>query len=434
MLYDRWCRIARAHSNQIAIFDVPGARRWTFGALFEAGSVGLGITESIAFPQGNSADFILGVLRSWRAGAVVCPLELGQDRPKIPSLLPSGLVHLKMTSATTGKPRLVAFTARQLMADAENIVATMGLRQEWPNLGVVSLAHSYGFSNLVLPLLLHGIPLTLVGSALPEALRDAARSQEAVTLAAVPALWQTWHDAESIPGNVRLAISAGAPLTLALEQAVFARGGLKIHNFYGSSECGGIAYDSSAIPRTDAACAGSPLQNVTVTIAEGGCVEVRSGAVAETYWPEPGSELGQGVFHTSDLGQIAGGIVHLCGRASDQINVAGRKVLPETIEAVLASHPQVRACLAFGVPSTDTQRGETIVACVATRTATMGDALKQFAMANLPAWQVPREWWFLDALEADGRGKLSRTEWRKRYLATVRGASPLKVRSARSTS
>jgi acyl-CoA synthetase (AMP-forming)/AMP-acid ligase II len=108
--------------------------------------------------------------------------------------------------------------------------------------------------------------------------------------------------------------------------------------------------------------------------------------------------------------------------------------LPETIEAVLASHPQVRACLAFGVPSTDTQRGETIVACVATRTATKGDALKQFAMANLPAWQVPREWWFLDALEADGRGKFSRTEWRKRYLATDRGASPLKVSSARSTS
>ena len=49
---------------------------------------------------------------------------------------------------------MVAFTAAQLMADAENIVTTMGLRPDWPNLGVLSLAHSYGFSNLVLPLLL----------------------------------------------------------------------------------------------------------------------------------------------------------------------------------------------------------------------------------------------------------------------------------------
>ena len=54
------------------------------------------------------------------------------------------------------------------MADAENIVATMGLRPDWPNLGVISLAHSYGFSNLVLPLLLHGIPLILAGAPLPE--------------------------------------------------------------------------------------------------------------------------------------------------------------------------------------------------------------------------------------------------------------------------
>jgi len=36
---------------------------------------------------------------------------------------------------------------KKLAADAENIVATMGLRADWPNLGVISLAHSYGFSN-----------------------------------------------------------------------------------------------------------------------------------------------------------------------------------------------------------------------------------------------------------------------------------------------
>jgi len=34
----------------------------------------------------------------------------------------------------------------------------------------------------------------------------------------------------------------------------------------------------------------------------------------------------------------------------------------------------------------------------------------------LPAWQVPREWWFVDGLESNRRGKLSRAEWRKRYL------------------
>jgi acyl-CoA synthetase (AMP-forming)/AMP-acid ligase II len=432
MLYDRWLRIARGRFKEFALFEVAGERRWTFGELFAAAERGR-VTDPLVFPHGTGSEFIIGILRAWRSGAVLCPLEFGHRAPQIKRPLPRGIVHLKTTSATTGKARLVAFTAGQLIADVENIVQTMGLQQDWPNLGVISLAHSYGFSNLILPLLLHGVPLILVGSALPEALRLAASAQPSVTLAAVPALWQTWHHAGAIPANVRLAMSAGAPLPLGLEQSVFASLGLKIHNFYGSSECGGIAYDTSPVPRADPACAGSPLRNVDVTLAEDGCVEVRSDAVAATYWPEAEPDLGCGVFHTRDVGRFAGGLLHLCGRASDQINVAGRKVLPETIEAVLVSHPQVRACLAFGVPSTNTQRGETIVACVAANGGVPGEGLRQFAMANLPAWQVPREWWFVDSLEANGRGKLSRAEWRKRYLETARGSSPLKVSSPRST-
>jgi acyl-CoA synthetase (AMP-forming)/AMP-acid ligase II len=139
------------------------------------------------------------------------------------------------------------------------------------------------------------------------------------------------------------------------------------------------------------------------------------------------------VFRTTDVGEILGEGVYLRGRATDQINVAGRKVLPETIEAVLAGHPQVLACLAFGVPSSDAQRGETIVACVAGKAGGLVDSLKQFALTHLPAWQVPREWWFVENLEVNGRGKLSRAQWRKRYLETARGASPLRVNSARST-
>ncbi len=162
------------------------------------------------------------------------------------TLPPKGCVHLKWTSATTGHARLIAFTAEQLAADAAQIVAAMGLRPDWPNLGVISLAHSYGFSNLVLPLLLHGIPLILAPSPLPEIIRRAAAQEPAVTLAAVPALWRAWHEAGGVPAQVRLAISAGAPLPLNLEQAVFAASGIKIHNFYGASECGGIAYDASA--------------------------------------------------------------------------------------------------------------------------------------------------------------------------------------------
>jgi acyl-CoA synthetase (AMP-forming)/AMP-acid ligase II len=415
MLYDCWRQLAAAQRQELALADLSSDRHWTFGELAKAAETEAP-AQAVVFPEGGGADFVLTVLRGWRAGKVTCPLEPGQAAPTLRERLPAGIVHLKTTSATTGVPRLVAFTASQLMADAENIVTTMGLRREWPNLGVVSLAHSYGFSNLILPLLLHGIPLILAGGALPEPLRRAAATQKSVTLAAVPALWQAWLDAEAIPQNVGLAISAGAPLALELERTVSTRYGLKIHNFYGSSECGGIAYDGTGEPRRDGACAGAALKNVQVSLAEGVCVEVQSRAVAQSYWPEPDPRLGAGLFRTSDLGEITAGLIYLRGRSSEQINVAGRKLLPETIEAVLRGHGQVRGCLAFGVPSADAQRGETIVACVAADKALTTESLRQFALAKLPAWQVPREWWFVESLEVNHRGKLPRAEWKKRYL------------------
>ncbi|HZQ48503.1 MAG TPA: class I adenylate-forming enzyme family protein [Verrucomicrobiae bacterium] len=412
MLYERWRQIAREHRNATALSDLARGERWTFAQLAVAAESNPA-SGPLAFPQGP--QFIFTLLRAWHAGQIVCPLEPDQPAPEF-TRLPSNCVHLKTTSATTGAPRVVAFTAEQLAADAENIVATMGLRSDWPNLGVISLAHSYGFSNLVLPLLLHGIPLILVDSPLPETVRQAATAAESITLPAVPALWRAWQEAGAIPGNIRLAISAGAPLSLALEEAVFAAHRVKIHNFYGSSECGGIAYDASSVPRADPACVGRAMQNVHLSVGGNGCLQVRGRAVGETYWPEPSSNLGAGCFLTSDLVEVSEGVVYMRGRAGDQINVAGRKLSPEVIEKVLLAHPAVGDCLVFGAPSADAERTETIVACIASKTPVSAESLKHFLLEELPAWQIPREWLFVDSLEANQRGKLSRAEWRRKFV------------------
>jgi len=314
-------------------------------------------------------------------------------------------------------PRAVAFTGEQLAADAANIVATMGLRPDWPNLGLISPAYSYGFSSLVLPLLLHGIPLILVPSPLPLALRHAARAHGSLTVAGVPALWHAWHAAGAIPDNIRLAISAGALLPLSLERAVFEQHALKIHNFYGSTECGGIAYDAAETPRLDESSVGRPLRNVRVTLGPQGALRVHSRAAGKTYWPAREPALGRGTFQTCDLAEIKDGEILLRGRTDDHINVAGRKVSPTTIEQALREHQAVAECGVFGVPSGAKDRMDTIVACVAADEPGSRDELKQFLLQKLPCWQVPREWWFVDTLSANQRGKLSRSEWRQRYLA-----------------
>ncbi len=419
MLYERWLEIARSRRDEIALWDLGANRRWLFGEL--AAEVDKQIVEnrSWIFPQGQSAAFVLAVLRAWRADAIVCPLEPDQQPPAFPKP-PGWCGHVKLTSATSGQSKAIAFTGEQLAADAKNIMETMGLRPEWPNLGAISLAHSYGFSNLVLPLLLQGVPLILAQSPLPEMVRAAANGHEHLTLAGVPALWRGWSDANAIPASVRLAISAGAPLRLELEESIYAQRGLKVHNFYGSSECGGIAYDTTTSPRTDEACVGQPMRNVELSVAASGCLQVRSKAVGETYWPEGDSALGDGAFSTSDLAEIKDGSVFLKGRVGDQINVAGRKVAPETIEAALRLHADVKDCLVFGFPSAQGERSDSIIACVVTEAGAQEKDLRQFLQQRLPSWQIPREWWFVPSLAANERGKVSRAEWARRFLESRR--------------
>jgi acyl-coenzyme A synthetase/AMP-(fatty) acid ligase len=416
MLYERWQKVIQDRGDEVALRDLASGRSWTFAQLDRESETPLPDSPPMVFPQGHSPEFIFAVLRAWRRGAVVCPLE-AHSQPLAVSPPPAPCCHLKTTPVTTGVPRAVAFTEEQLAADVENIVTTMGLRPDWPNLGVISMAYSYGFSNLVLPLLLHGIPLFLAPAPLPEILRGAAKAHWNLTVAGVPALWQAWHKAGVILGNVRRAISAGAPLPLILEQTVFKEHGVKIHNFYGSTECGGIAYDATETPRTEETSVGQPMKNVFVSLNPDGALAVRSRAVGETYWPEPEDTLNQGIFQTCDLAGLRDGTIYLHGRTSDHINVAGRKVSPAIIEQAIREHDSVTECLVFGVPSLNTDRIDHIVACVTANRRGAEDELKQFVQQKLPGWQLPREWWFVESLEINGHGKkAARAQWRKDFL------------------
>jgi long-chain acyl-CoA synthetase len=416
MLYDRWRDVARTHGSELALEDLSDGRAWTFAQLFAAGDGAGDAGAAWVCPKGNGSEFIFEVLRGWRHQRVVCPLEEIDASPTAP-LPPENIAHVKRTSATTGAARYVTFTGEQLAADCENIVASMGLRPEWPNLAAISLAHSYGFSNLVLPLLLKGIPLLLLKSPLPESLRSAGEARRsarvAFTLPGVPALWRAWHEANAIPQNIQIAISAGAPLPSALEENILKSAGLKIHNFLGATECGGIAYDCSRSLRSDAAIAGSPLCNVSLSVTDG-MLEVRGPAVGASYWPDPRPELADGVFRTSDLVDLRAGILFMRGRASDVIHMAGRKVAPEEIESVLARHPAVKDCVVFGAPR---NAHENQIVAIVVGEADALDAIKRFASGELPAWKTPRQWLFVDSLGANARGKVSRAQWREKFIA-----------------
>jgi long-chain acyl-CoA synthetase len=418
LLYDRWRQIAARADHRLAIIDASSGEGFTFNALVDSLHA-LPTTEGPVLASGNGVAFVLETLRAWRDARPFVPLESAPpDRDPFDEF-PEGTAHVKLTSGSTGTPRMILFSEEQLAADADSIVATMGLHEGAPNIAVLSMAHSYGFSNLVLPLLLHGIPLVLAGDALPGSVARALDQFHGTEpfLPAVPAMWRSWLASGILDRRIMTAISAGAPLTADLENQVFERAGIKIHNFYGSTECGGIAYDRSSLPRIDDTRVGTPMENVLASLSDDGCLVVRGPAVGRTYWPESDDSLGDGTFVTRDLAGLDRntGDILLLGRADDLINVAGRKTSPAEIEAELQRSPEVAACVIFGVPSGDAERVDEIVAVVNAPDSAL-PILKSTLAAALPAWQQPRHWWFTTDLVPDPRGKISRATWRTRFL------------------
>lgn len=422
--------------------DTRSGRRWTFRELADWAE-SLPPAGEVTVAGGRGLAFIGQVLRAWRDGSVLVPVEEEEARTRTQAeenekeksaqdqqaagfeelaALPAAIGHVKTTSGSTGAPRRVLMTADQLMADAWSILRTMGLRADWPNVAAISLAHSYGFSNLVLPLLLYGIPLILMESPLPDALRQVLARHPAVTVPAVPALWRAWHAAGALNRRVKLAISAGAPLTLDLERAVFESAGVKIHNFYGSSECGGIAYDRTIVPRADSREAGTAMDGVRLSVnTDSGVLEVRGDSVAEGY-AVPDPALADHVFTTPDLAYItADGIVLLLGRTGESILVAGRKIAPALVEERLLALSGVRHCVVFGVPSADAARVEEIVAGVRLEAGVDLPSLRAAAARALPGGWQPRHWFENGALRPDARGKISRAAWRAWWLEEKKG-------------
>lgn len=412
MLFSRWLETVSRFRHAPALFE--GGRSLSFADLAERlASLRTATTPVIA--RGTVEEIALAVLQAWRDGQPVLPQEMSAALPDLPSQLPTGTAHLKLTPGIEGKPRAVFFTAEQIAADADRLVAAMDLRPDIPNLAAISVTHSYGFSSILLPLLLHGVPVHAVEVPFPKVMTDAIDAHDAVVLPAVPSMWRAWHRAGFLrPEKIALAVSAGAPLSLELEHAVFANGGLKLHNFYGASECGGISFDASTTPRTSAADLGTPLDGVAVTLDPSGRFHIASTSVALGYEAaRDGEVLGGGAFLTQDHGRIEGGHLLLESSGAESINVAGRKIGPAKIEAALMATGLLEKARVFGIPSQDPERVEEIAALVLLRSGSL-DELRQAAAAALAGWELPRHW----IADADIRiWDLSRADLKKRLAA-----------------
>jgi acyl-coenzyme A synthetase/AMP-(fatty) acid ligase len=279
----------------------------------------------------------------------------------------------------------------------------MGITDGDVNFAVIPMSHSYGFSNLLTPLMVRGVALALSSDRLPRAIMANLSASGATVFPGMPVFYQAFLELVETPDlpNLRLCISAGAPLPLSVAKRFNEKFGLPIHSFYGSSECGGICYD----PRpngTEEGFVGTSMLGVELE-------PIASDAVGDGYFPDPDPEkLSDGVFVPDDLLTKTSDGWKLVGRKSDLINVAGKKVNPAEVEAELLAVPGIREAIVFG--RTSSLRHQEVAACVVANSDLSEKELLQVCRKRLSGWQVPKRIFVLDQLPVNERGKVSRRE------------------------
>lgn len=352
-----------------------------------------------------------------------------------PVPIPARTAIFKLSSGSTGEPQAFAVSAGQLFADACHIFPTMGLRRTDRTLAAIPLTHSYGLGSCLVPLLAWGTPLVLPSCNLPAALAHTLAAARVEHFPAVPAMIRALASIPDLPRwpALRVCLTAGAPLAPRDAAAFFAATGHKPHVFYGSSECGGITYDRThTCPHREGAV-GTPLEGVRVEVVDEqgrvlpagqeGRVRVRSRAVvlgAVPPLPDP-QVLTPGCFLTGDAGYFdPGGVLHLTGRLSEVVNVAGKKVHPEEVRRVLEELPGVLSAAVVGIP--DPHRGQVLgaVLAVAPQASLTIPKVIAYCRSRLAPYKVPRKVALVPELPLNTRGKLAKGE----LLALLTGQSP----------
>jgi long-chain acyl-CoA synthetase len=448
-MFQRFLSLVDADPRAVALIDGGSSEVTTRAALRArteelAGRLerdGMRPGDAIAIQLPNSVDFVTAVLAALKSRLIVVPIDRDAPEIEVASILGHfsirGLIYqadrrashpavsisireisdrptvpvdarlIKLTSGSTGMPKGIVTTEANLIADCTNICTTMGITPDDVNLGAIPFSHSYGFSNLVTPLILRGTPTVISNDYLPQSLIDMANRHRCSVAPLIPMVFA--HLVAVAHGkfqSIRTLISAGAPLPAGTSRRFRERFGIDVHSFYGCSECGGITYDRRGAS-VERGTVGAALDNVTLS-TRSARLRVKSEAVAaghlldaRTFHPFP-----EGLYETDDLVEVRDGEIALTGRASDLINAAGKKVNPREVESVILQIEGVREAMVYGEPAG--ARGEVVAVAIVGLPNVTRELVREYCRERLSLYKVPRIVKLIDEMPRDERGKVKR--------------------------
>jgi acyl-CoA synthetase (AMP-forming)/AMP-acid ligase II len=338
---------------------------------------------------------------------------------------PDEVALLAYTSGTTGRPKGVPLTHRQLTVSIRAAMAAWRWQADDVLVHALPLYHQHGLGGVHAALIAGGT-VHIRSKFSAESLVQAAASTGASVLFAVPTIYQALADSPAaLAGGLRglrLAVCGSAPLSPSLAARLPAVLGRLPLVRYGTTESGLNVSNPVADPRGDTL--GVPLPGVLVRIgaADGvadpgadGEIQLRGPHVFSGYWHDQAATEGaftpDGWFRTGDIGAVdpAAGHLVIRGRTKEMIISGGLNVYPREVEIALEGHPSVAEAAVAGVP--DERWGERVTAWVVLRDGHEFDeaALVAHARTLLAGYKCPKRVFRLAELPRNQLGKILRS-------------------------
>ena len=313
----------------------------------------------------------------------------GLPDPEDVEITPDDLAEIMFTSGTTGDPKGVMITHRNLTANIEGVTQYISCKPSSRLLSILPLSHMYEQMGGLLIALHFGASVTYPTSRQPTVLSRTMRERRITIMLLVPQglellmngierevarqgkqrLWdKLLAIAEKTPfslrrylfaqvhrrfgGKLDFIVSGGAALDgdLARKWELL---GVKIVQGYGTTEASPVISNQTLAERRPGST-GRPLPNVEVRISDEGEILVRGENVTPGYWNNPeetAKAFEEDWYKTGDLGYFDDeGFLHIKGRVKDMIVLPnGQNVFPEDIQSVLTKHPHVTDAAVVGL-------------------------------------------------------------------------------------
>lgn len=413
--------------------------------LQDSGTAALFVSDELApsmLPLLRQVPSVHAMCVAGSAEYVAMQAETGIET--IVSREPDDLAWLFYTSGTTGKPKGVMQTHRNLMAMTMCYFTDVDpVQKDDAIVYAAPMSHGAGLYNFphVLMAARHVVPLSR-GFDPAELLALASRHRHVSMFAAptmVKRLVEHVAAAQADPSGFKTIVYGGGPMYVEDVRRALAVMGERLVQIYGQGES---PMTITALARSHLSDSGHPrhaqrlasvgiaqsMVEVRVADAAGnplpcdevGEVLVRGDTVMPAYWNNPGASaaaIHDGWLLTGDMGSLdSDGFLTLRDRSKDVIISGGSNIYPREVEEVLLQDPSVQEVSVVGRPHPEW--GEVVIAFVVPRAGATpaASALDALCLEHIARFKRPKEYRFISALPKNNYGKILKTELRQRLI------------------